>query len=74
MIKLTDVAEGHVAIVSKINGNARFLSRIVSIGITLGGVLQILRNEKKMPILIYSRDSMIALNRCEGENIIVEVQ
>ncbi len=55
--------------VSAINGDARFLSRVTSIGITPGCILTVLRNDKNRPMLVYSRDTMIALNRKECQGI-----
>ncbi|MCR5128114.1 MAG: ferrous iron transport protein A [Lachnospiraceae bacterium] len=55
--------------VSAINGDARFLSRVTSIGITPGCILRVLRNDKNRPMLVYSRDTMIALNRKECQGI-----
>lgn len=56
------------------NGDTRFLSRITSIGLTPGAALKVLKNDPQRPVLVYSRDTMIALNRGECENIIVEVE
>ena len=55
--------------VSAINGDARFLSRVTSIGITPGCILTVVRNDKNRPMLVYSRDTMIALNRKECQGI-----
>ncbi len=62
---LSMIKEGSVAIVKSIKGEARFISRITSMGITVGSLVTILRNEKKQPILIYGRDTLIAINRDE---------
>ncbi|MBQ3836304.1 MAG: ferrous iron transport protein A, partial [Treponema sp.] len=40
--------------------------------ITPGCKITIIKNEKRRPLLVYSRDTMIALNRNECENILVE--
>ena len=58
--------------ISAVNGDSRFVSRITSIGITPGCTVTIIKNEKHRPLLVYSRDTMIALNRKECENICVE--
>lgn len=73
MNKLSEVKEGQKATITMIQGDARFLNRITSIGLTLGCNVEILRNEKRLPILLYSRDSMVALNRDESGGILVEV-
>lgn len=69
MKRLSEAAGGEQGIIQDIQGDTRFLSRITSIGLTLGCPITVVKNEKKQPILIYSRDSMIALNRKECERI-----
>ncbi len=59
--------------VSNISGDARFQSRITSIGITPGCNLRVIRNDRNRPVLVYSRNTMIALNRKECNGIEVEV-
>ncbi len=72
MLTLNKVNAGQKAIIAEIRGNSRFLSRITSIGLTLGCEIEMLHNEKKFPLLLYSRDTMIALNRDESNDILVE--
>ena len=48
------------------------MSRITSIGLTPGSTVTVVKNEKNRPLLVYSRDTMIALNRSECEMIEVE--
>jgi ferrous iron transport protein A len=73
MIALNEVDAGQKVIVSDIKGDQRFLSRVTSIGLTVGCALEILYNEKKFPILFYGRDTVVALNREESKNVLVEV-
>ena len=67
-MKLGEIGENQTAIVSSLNGDSRFIGRITSIGLTPGCKLTVVKNDKNRPILVYSRDTMIALNRkgCEG--------
>lgn len=74
MTKLTDLKEGQQARITRIRGDRRYLSRITSIGLNIGCPLKMLQNVKKRPILLYGRDTMIALNRSESERIEVEVE
>ena len=69
MKKLSEAKNGEQGVISDIQGDTRFLSRVTSIGLTLGCPVTVLQNEKKRPILIYSRDSMVALNREECDKI-----
>ena len=74
MQKLTDLREGQKARIIGITGGRRYLSRITSIGLNIGCPLEMLQNVKNRPVLVYGRDTMIALNRAESERIQVEVQ
>ena len=56
-----------------IKGDARFLSRITSIGLSLGCEIQMLHNKGKLPLLFYGRDTVIALNREDSKGVLVEV-
>lgn len=72
MKKLSEMSPGAKGKIKALDGDGRFLSRITSMGLTVGCPVEVLRNEKKQPILIYSRDTMVALNRKECEKIILE--
>ena len=54
------------------DGDNHMISRAVSIGIVTGGIVKVFKNRRKQPVLIYSRDSMIALNREDAACIVVE--
>ena len=72
MKKLVELTKEESGIIASVNGDTRFVSRITSIGITPGCKITIVKNEKHRPLIVYSRDTMIALNRKECENIIVQ--
>ena len=71
-MKLVELEKEHSAIVTRVNGDNRFVSRITSIGLTPGCRVTVIKNEKRRPLLVYSRDTMIALNRNECVDIEVE--
>lgn len=71
-MKLTELEKEDSGIITRINGDNRFVSRITSIGLTPGCKVTVVKNEKRRPMLVYSRDTMIALNRNECEDIEVE--
>lgn len=73
MQKLTELLEGQTARIAGIDGDRRYLSRITSIGLNIGCSVEVLQNVKNRPMLLYGRDTMIALNRKESERIQVEV-
>lgn len=72
MKKLSELAKDKSGIIAAIKGDARFVSRITSIGLTPGCRLTVIKNEKRRPLLVFSRDTMIALNRNECNWIVVE--
>ena len=71
-MKLTEAKEGYKGRVLSMDGDSHMISRVISIGIVPGGIVKVFKNRKHQPILIYSRDTMIALNREDAANIIVE--
>ena len=74
MQKLTDLREGQKARIIGLTGHRRYHPRIPSIGLNIRRPLEMLQNVKNRPVLVYGRDTMIALNRAESERIQVEVQ
>ena len=73
MLTLAQAEEEHGYTVKGINGDARFISRITSVGLIIGGTLKVIRNAKRLPLLIYSRNTMLAINRQKTKNIHVEM-
>ena len=73
MPNLAVAVEGRQYTVKGLSGDSRFLSRITSVGLTVGGVLRVVRNAKRMPVLVYARDTMLAIDKKEATNIQVEV-
>ncbi len=72
MKKLSELEKDAVGVISAVSGDPRFVSRITSIGLTPGCQVTVIKNEKNRPLLVYSRDTMIALNRTECNQIEVE--
>ncbi len=71
-MSLGEVRENRDAIITAIDGDTRFMSRITSIGLTPGCRISVIKNDRNRPLLVYSRDTMIALNRKECTGITVE--
>ena len=70
-MSLNEVRENTDAIINELKGDARFISRITSIGLTPGCRVSIIKNDKNRPVLLYSRETMIAVNRKECAGILV---
>jgi ferrous iron transport protein A len=72
MSRLSESQAGKTVMVKEIMADERLISRTSSMGIIVGSRVEILQNEKKQPLLLYCRDTMVAVNRKECEKIIVE--
>ncbi|MDC7292024.1 MULTISPECIES: FeoA family protein [unclassified Butyrivibrio] len=68
-MSLSELERNRHAVVEKLTGDERFMSRITSIGLTPGCTIKVIRNDKNRPMLIYTRDTLIALNRNECKGI-----
>lgn len=73
MCNLSQLNAGQSGTIAELNGDEHFVSRVTSIGLTVGCKLEVLQNHKKQPVLVYARDTMIAVHRSEAEKIVVEV-
>ena len=69
---INDLKESEWGCVTALEGEPRFISRITSIGLTPGCRFLVIKNDKNRPVLLFSRDTMIALNRKECGGIVVE--
>lgn len=74
MKKLSELKGGSCGTVVTITGDNHFQSRITSIGLTIGCRIEVIQNPKKQPVLLYNRDTMVAINKNESEKIMVEVE
>ncbi|MBQ8995994.1 MAG: ferrous iron transport protein A [Oscillospiraceae bacterium] len=72
-MRLTETKPDQEGKITAIGGDPHFISRITSIGITESTPFQTVKNDKKMPVLVYLRETLIALNRKDAERIEVTV-
>ncbi|MGL6200476.1 MAG: FeoA family protein [Lachnospiraceae bacterium] len=73
MKKLSELKTGSSGTVVRISGDTHFQSRITAIGLTVESRLEVIQNHKNQPVLLYSRDTMIAINKKDSEKVMVEV-
>ena len=73
-VLLGEMGENFSGSIAKIEGDSRFISRIVSIGLTPGSSFTLLKNDGRSPVLVFCRDTVIAVNRRECSQIFVKVE
>ncbi|MBO7105205.1 MAG: ferrous iron transport protein A [Fibrobacter sp.] len=72
-MSLDEMRENTGGNIEKIEGDSRFISRIVSIGLTPGSTFSLLKNDGRSPLLVFCRDTVIAVNRKESSQILAKV-
>lgn len=72
MTTLDKVAPGTQVRIERVDGNIRLLTRLSSVGLVPGALLTVERADKNRPVLVYERDTMLAINRQECSSIYVE--
>ena len=73
IISLDEMRENTGGNIERIEGDSRFISRIVSIGLTPGSTFSLLKNDGRSPLLVFCRDTVIAVNRKESSQILAKV-
>jgi ferrous iron transport protein A len=69
---MAEAKEGQFYTIKNIGGERRFLSRVTSVGLTPGTNVEILQADGRLPVLLYARDTMLAVNCREAVQIEVE--
>ena len=72
-MRLTEMKPDQQGVIQRIGGDPHFLSRITAIGVTEGTLILTVRNDKRMPVLVYLRETLIAINRADAERIEVKI-
>ena len=73
-MKLSEFKAETSGIVKSLGDDGKFVSRITSIGMSEGAEFEVVRNDRKMPVLVYVRETLLALNRNDCERIEAEVR
>lgn len=58
-------------IVKEIKDEARLVNRLSSMGIMCGSHIKVCMNNKKQPVLVFVRDTLVAIGRSESKKITV---
>lgn len=70
-ITLSEAKPGKRYRIRNIKDEARLTNRLSSMGLLCGSLIEICQNSKKQPVLVYARDTLIAIGREESKKIIV---
>ena len=70
-IMLSDAQPGMRYSVLRILDEARLINRLSSMGIMDGSQIEICQNNRKQPILLFARDTLIAIGRDECKKILI---
>ena len=73
IMKLSEMETGRKGTSASVSGTDRFVSRVTAIGLTEGCRIEIVQNAKRRPLLVFERDSVVALDRTDCKNIEVDV-
>ena len=68
-MKLSELKADRHGRVIAIAKDEHFLNRITSVGLTEGARFQVVKNDRKMPVLVYVRETLLALNRKDCDRI-----
>jgi len=69
---LSSLEKDQTAVVSGLTGGQRFISRVSAIGFTPGTPVTMVQNLGHGPVIVYLRDTQVALGRGEAAKIQVE--
>ena len=70
-ITLSETKPGNTYVIREIRDEARLVNRLSSMGLLCGSPVEICQNQKKQPVLLFARDTLIAIGRSESEKIMV---
>lgn len=72
-MKLSELKADTSARVVSLGDDERFMKRITAIGMSEGAVFEVVKNDRKMPVLVYVRETLLAMNKKDCERIETEV-
>ena len=70
-ISLSALAPGEVGVVRQLAGGRGFVSRLATLGFTLGVEVNMVQNFGHGPLIVNIRDTRIALGRGEAAKVVV---
>lgn len=70
-VTLSDATPGSRYCILEIKEESRLVNRLSSMGVLCGSTIEICQNHKKQPVLLFARDTLIAIGREESKKIMV---
>lgn len=70
-VTLSDATPGSRYCILEIKEESRLVNRLSSMGLLCGSMIEICQNHKKQPVLLFERDTLIAIGREESKKIMV---
>lgn len=70
-VTLSDATPGSRYCILEIKEESRLVNRLSSMGLLCGSMIEICQNHKKQPVLLFARDTLIAIGREESKKIMV---
>lgn len=70
-VTLSDASPGSRYCILEIKEESRLVNRLSSMGLLCGSMIEICQNHKKQPVLLFARDTLIAIGREESKKIMV---
>lgn len=69
---LDQLESGQRGVIKELNGEQHFISRATAIGFTPGADIVSVQNYRSLPLIVFLRDTQIAIDRIEAQRIIVD--
>jgi ferrous iron transport protein A len=69
---LSELQKGRRAVVRHISGGQAFCNRLLVLGFTIGAEILVKQNPGFGPVIVYVKESRIALGRGEAAKVLVE--
>lgn len=70
-ITLSDAAPSKRYTIRAIKDETRLVNRLSSMGLVCGSTLEVCQNLKKQPVLVFARDTLVAIDREESKKILL---
>lgn len=70
-ITLSDAAPSKRYTIRAIKDETRLVNRLSSMGLVCGSTLDVCQNLKKQPVLVFARDTLVAIGREESKKILL---